>query len=110
MFPSYDLRVIDEYQDITEDFAELLRNIKSINPLMQIVMVGDLEQRVWSDTTRDPQEFAAELCEDPAFEPLTQLFRIGETMAAGLADAWNKPIVGGNPKREELYMCSHILF
>ncbi|BAU96160.1 hypothetical protein N24_1898 [Corynebacterium suranareeae] len=102
-FPSYDLMVIDEYQDINEDYAELLRNIKSVNPLMQIVMVGDLEQKVRSDTTLDPQEFAAQLCEDPVYAPFTQSFRIGEAMAAGLSDAWNKPIVGVNTAQQIEY-------
>jgi hypothetical protein len=33
--PKYDLLVVDEYQDINEEYAQLLRNIKSLNPAMQ---------------------------------------------------------------------------
>lgn len=41
----YDAIIIDEYQDINEDFAELLLNLKSKNPETQVVMVGDVEQK-----------------------------------------------------------------
>lgn len=95
-FPRYDLMVIDEYQDITEEYAELLLNIKSLNPLMQIVMVGDLEQKVRADTTLDAQAFAKKLCVDPIMLPFTQSFRVGPEIAGKLSTGWNKPVVGAN--------------
>ena len=95
-FPRYDLLVVDEYQDINEEYAQLLRNIKSVNPLMQVVMVGDLAQKVRADTTLDVQRFVKEFCEDPVMLPFTQSFRLGEEMADRLSRAWNKPIVGVN--------------
>lgn len=96
-FPRYDLIVIDEYQDINEEYAELLTNIKTKNPLMQVVMVGDMAQKVRDDTTFDVQEFARTFCVNPVELPFTQSFRMGEQMAGRLAQAWNKPIAGANP-------------
>jgi len=99
-FPKYDLLVVDEYQDITEDYAELLRNIKSVNPLMQVVMVGDMAQKVRSDTTLDAQSFAREFCDNPIEVPFTQSFRVGPELAGLLSEAWNKPIVGVNTNQK----------
>lgn len=95
-FPRYDVIVVDEYQDINEEYALLLRNIKSLNPLMQVVMVGDLAQKVRSDTTLDVQGFVSEFCESPALLPFTQSFRVGPQMADMLSQAWNKPVIGAN--------------
>lgn len=96
-FEEYDLLVVDEYQDINTEYADLLRNIKSTNPNMQVVMVGDMAQKVRSDTTLDAQAFARELCVNPTMLPFTQSFRMGPAMGTLLGTAWNKPIVGVNP-------------
>lgn len=98
-FPRYDLLVVDEYQDINEEYAQLLRNIKSVNPLMQTVFVGDMAQKVRSDTTLDVQKFVKEFCEDPAMLPFTQSFRAGPELGSLLGQAWNKPIVGVNTEQ-----------
>lgn len=98
-FPRYDLLVIDEYQDITEEYAQLLANIKSVNPLMQTVMVGDMAQKLRSDTTLDVQNWAKGFCVDPQLLPFTQSFRIGPKLAELLGEAWNKPIVGVNDQQ-----------
>jgi hypothetical protein len=95
-FPRYDLLVVDEYQDINEDYAQLLRNIKSVNPLMQTVMVGDMAQKVQSNTTLDAQKFAAEFCDSPESVSFTQSFRVGPALGNLLGEAWNKPVVGMN--------------
>ncbi|PZU04652.1 MAG: helicase [Gordonia sp. (in: high G+C Gram-positive bacteria)] len=95
-FEQYDLLVVDEYQDINTEYADLLRNIKSANPSMQVVLVGDMSQKVRSDTTLDVQAFAREFCVDPTMLPFTQSFRMGPAMGALLGTAWNKPIVGVN--------------
>lgn len=103
-FPRYDLLVIDEYQDITEEYAQLLENIKSVNPLMQVVMVGDMAQKVRSDTTLDVLEFVKSFCLDPVQVPFTQSFRAGQELGELLAQAWNKPIVGVNPDQKISYV------
>ena len=95
-FPRYYLLVVDEYQDITEEYAQLLRNIKSLNPVMQVLLVGDLAQKVRSDTTLDVQRFTREFTQQAALLPFTQSFRIGPELGALLAEAWNKPVVGVN--------------
>ena len=103
-FPRFDLIVIDEYQDINEEYAQLLRNIKSLNPMMQVVMVGDLEQKVRSDTVLDVQRFAKEFCDEAVHLPLTRSFRMGKGMGEVLSIAWNKPITGVNPDQEVVFM------
>ena len=99
-FEKYDLLVVDEYQDINTEYADLLRNIKSTNPRMQVVLVGDMSQKVRSDTTLDVQAFAREFCMDPTMLPFTQSFRMGPMMGALLGAAWNKPIVGVNMNQQ----------
>lgn len=99
-FPVYDLLMIDEYQDLNEDYADLLTNIKSKNPLMQTVFVGDMSQKVRSDTALDVQTFVKEFCQNPKELPFTQSFRIGQALASKLGAAWNKPIVGVNNQQK----------
>ena len=95
-FPVYDILVIDEYQDITEEYARLLVNIKSMNPAMQVVMVGDMEQRVKSNTRLDVRGFALDFCDNPQQIGFTQSFRMGPQMAKFLSAGWNKTVVGRN--------------
>lgn len=92
----YDLLVIDEYQDLSEEYAELLVNIKSLNPTMRVVMVGDLEQKVKATTRLDAQAFARDFCDNPVMCSFTQSFRMGPEMGDLLGTAWNKPVVGVN--------------
>lgn len=103
-FPKYDLLVVDEYQDINEDYAQLLRNIKSVNPLMQTVMVGDMSQKVRSDTTLDVQKFVAEFCDSPVEIAYTQSFRVGPALGELLGAAWNKPVIGRNVGQKVSHM------
>ena len=99
-FESYDLLVVDEYQDLNTEYAKLLENIKSINPLMQVVMVGDVDQKVRSDTTLDAQAFAKNFCANPVMLGFTRSFRMGPDMAELLGKAWNKQITGVNPNQK----------
>lgn len=41
----YDVLILDEYQDIEQEFADMLWYIKSTNPQMQIIAVGDMMQK-----------------------------------------------------------------
>ena len=95
-FPVYDLLVVDEYQDLNEEYARLLRNIASLNPAMQKVFVGDLEQKVRSDTVLEVQQFAQEFLGAHTQVPFTQSFRVGSELADLLSEGWNKPVVGIN--------------
>lgn len=97
IFPTYDLLVIDEYQDINSEYARLLENIRSVNPGMQIVMVGDTDQKVQANTTLNAPRFARTFAGQQALIlPFTKTFRLGPELAAVLSKAWNKPIEGMN--------------
>lgn len=39
----YDVLIIDEYQDIEQELAELLQLVKDNNPEIQVIAVGDME-------------------------------------------------------------------
>lgn len=95
-FERYDVLLVDEYQDLTEEYATMLENIASANPMLQVVMVGDLEQKIYSHTTLDVQAFARSFCPEALMIPFTQSFRIGPEMAQLLSTAWGKPITGVN--------------
>jgi hypothetical protein len=103
-FPRFDLLVVDEYQDINEEHAQLLRNIKSLNPSMQTVLVGDLAQKVHSNTTLDVQRFTREITRQAELMPFTQSFRAGRELGALLSEAWNKPVLGVNPAQTIRYV------
>lgn len=98
-FPTYDVLIIDEYQDINEEYARLLMNIKSKNPLMQIIMVGDMAQKISANTRIDVQGFVKGFVNDPEMAPFTQSFRLGEDLGERLSSAWNKPIHGMNAQQ-----------
>ena len=53
----YDALIIDEYQDIETELSEMLEIIKSTNPDMQIIAVGDMEQKIYDKTTLNVSEF-----------------------------------------------------
>lgn len=95
-FPEYDMIVIDEYQDINEEYAQLLNNIKSVSPAAQVVMVGDMEQKVSATSRLDVQRFAKTFAVNPRIMPFTQSFRVGPALGQMLSLAWNKPITGVN--------------
>lgn len=96
-FPRYDLLVVDEYQDINSEYAQLLENVRSVNPRMQVVLVGDMAQKVQSNTTLDVQAWARSFVgPDAAMLGFSQSFRMGPTMGKVLGQAWGKTITGAN--------------
>lgn len=54
---AYDVLIIDEYQDIEQEFSELLEYVKVTNPAMQIIAVGDMAQKIFDKTTLDVPAF-----------------------------------------------------
>ena len=44
-------------QDIEQEFAEMLWKIKEANPSMQIVAVGDMQQKIYDKTTLNVPDF-----------------------------------------------------
>ena len=94
--PQYDILLIDEYQDIEQEFADELLVIKKWNPEIQIIAVGDMEQKIYDKTTLDVQPFIHEFLGDYLPLSFTKCFRLSEELAARLGRIWDKPIVGVN--------------
>lgn len=94
--PNYDLLVIDEYQDIEQEIAEMLEYIKSCNPQLQIVAVGDMQQKIYDKTTLRVLPFMKGFLEQYELLHFTHCFRLCKTFAEKLGRIWQKKIVGVN--------------
>ena len=92
--PHYDVLIIDEYQDIEQELAELLEHIKSKNPNIQIVAVGDMQQKIYDKTTLDVPSFIHSFLGHYEKLTFTNCFRLPASHAAMLGRIWNKPIKG----------------
>lgn len=92
----FDVLIIDEYQDIESEFAELLEHIKSSNPKMQIVAVGDMQQKIYDKTKLNVSEFIDHFLETHLKLEFTQCFRLSADLAKKLGRIWCKKIVGVN--------------
>lgn len=92
----YDILIIDEYQDIEQEFAELLEIIKSKNPYMQIIAVGDMEQKIYDKTTLDVERFVSAFLGNYIKLEFTQCFRLSNGLASFLGRVWKKKITGVN--------------
>ncbi|MBR5947660.1 MAG: AAA family ATPase [Clostridia bacterium] len=94
--PKYDVLIIDEYQDIKTEFAELLEYVKSTNSQMQIIAVGDMQQKIYDDTTLNVSEFIDRFLGKHIKLEFTKCFRLSADLAAKLGRIWQKRIVGVN--------------
>lgn len=92
----YDILIIDEYQDIEQELAELLQLIKDCNPDIQIIAVGDMEQKIYDKTTLNVESFMKEFLEEHLNLRFTQCFRLSNGLAAMLGRVWKKQINGVN--------------
>lgn len=72
----YDVLIIDEYQDIELELAELLKMVKATNPKMQIIAVGDMQQKIYDKTTLKVSEFINEFLNDYVLLEFTRCFRL----------------------------------
>lgn len=108
----YDILIIDEYQDIEQEFAELLQLIKECNPNMQIIAVGDMEQKIYDKTTLNVESFMREFLEEHLRLKFTQCFRLSNGLASMLGRVWKKQIRGVNSycKVEEMTKESIVSF
>lgn len=93
--PSYDILIVDEYQDIANDMAKVLSYVKSQNPDIQIVFVGDMCQKIY-DRVFDIKAFTRQLLGEYVRVRFTKCFRISSEYAQFLGRCWNKSIVGMN--------------
>ncbi|MBP3746767.1 MAG: AAA family ATPase [Ruminococcus sp.] len=92
----YDVLIIDEYQDIETEFAEMLEYIKSTNPRMQLIAVGDMQQKIYDKTNLKVSEFINQFLGNHLKLEFTKCFRLSENLAAQLGRIWQKKIIGVN--------------
>lgn len=106
--PHYDLLLMDEYQDITEEIASMLKVIRKANPRIQIVAVGDMQQKIYDWTTLDVGNFISRFLtkKKTGYEMVsfTNCFRINKKLAKQLGNVWNKQIKGVNFNCKVEYM------
>lgn len=94
----FDVLIIDEYQDINEELATLLEWIKENNKSIQIIAVGDMQQKIYDDTVLDAIEFIKDFLGNYTTLKFTTCFRLPEKYANYLGRIWNKEIHGVNNK------------
>lgn len=94
---SYDVLIIDEYQDISDEISKLLLKIKERNPNIQIVVVGDMDQRIY-DRNLDVLTFFKQFIGKHKEVYLTTCFRLNGSYANEIGIAWDKKINGTNEK------------
>ena len=92
----YDTLIIDEYQDIELELAEMLEYIKYKNPGIQIIAVGDMEQKIYDKTTLDVPRFIDSFLGEYERLEFTKCFRLSADIAEKLGRIWNKKIDGVN--------------
>lgn len=100
----FDVLILDEYQDIEQEFAEMLEYIKSTNSDMQIVAVGDMQQKIYDKTVLDVPEFIDNFLDNYERLTFTKCFRLSANHAEMLGRIWNKSIIGVNENCEILNM------
>ena len=92
----YDVLIIDEYQDIEQELADMLLYIQSTNPEMQIIAVGDMAQKIYDKTTLHVSKFIETFLKSHTKLEFTQCFRLPPEHASTLGRIWGKHIVGVN--------------
>lgn len=100
----YDVLILDEYQDIEQELAEMLESIKNQNPGIQIVAVGDMHQKIYDKTTLNVPEFISQYLCNPVRLEFTKCFRLGAGLASKIGDAWGMKIEGVNKEHKVEFM------
>ncbi len=93
---TYDVLILDEYQDIDQELADMLKYIKSTNPQIQIIAVGDMMQKIYDRTTLDVPTFMNEFLGEHITLSFTKCFRLSAELAEKLGRIWKKEIIGVN--------------
>ncbi|UWD35100.1 DEAD/DEAH box helicase [Mycoplasma cottewii] len=91
-----DVLILDEYQDISTEISEMLWIIKEQNPHIQIVAVGDLDQKIYDNTSLDVSKFISSFINNHKKIYFTNSFRMPKDHAKELGKVWNKKINGVN--------------
>ena len=93
---SYDVLILDEYQDIEQELADMLWHIKSANSQMQIIAVGDMMQKIYDKSVLNVSAFMDEFLGEHIILTFTKCFRLSARLAQRLGRIWQKEIVGVN--------------
>lgn len=94
--PKYNVLIIDEYQDIEQELADMLEYIKLQNPDIQIIAVGDMKQKIYDKTTINVENFIQSFLGNHIELEFTNCFRLSSELASKLGLVWKKKIVGVN--------------
>ena len=94
--PYYQVLVLDEYQDVEQELADMLWHIKNSCHGIQIVAVGDMAQKIYDKTRLDVSKFILEFLGPHIDMEFTRCFRINASHAAMLGRIWGKTIIGVN--------------
>lgn len=92
----YDILIIDEYQDIEKELADMLMHIKKENNGIQIIAVGDMMQKIYDRSTLNISSFIRDFLEKYICLSFTKCFRLPSVFANKLGKAWKKKIEGVN--------------
>ncbi|MCL1953610.1 MAG: AAA family ATPase, partial [Firmicutes bacterium] len=103
----YDILIIDEYQDLEQELANMVEYIKYTNPSIQIIAVGDMQQKIYDKTTLDVSKFIDSLLGTYKKLEFTQCFRLSSQLASKLGRIWNKKINGINDKCDVISLSQH---
>ncbi|MHA0261476.1 AAA family ATPase [Mesomycoplasma ovipneumoniae] len=101
---TFDVLLIDEYQDIGFLISLLLERIKTQNPNIQIVAVGDIKQKIHDNTKLDVENFIDKFLVSYKKCSLTISFTMPKDHANMLSKVWNKTINGVNENCQVEYM------
>ena len=108
--PQYDMIMVDEYQDITDDAKDLILTLDKFQTVKpQLVFVGDMKQKIYDTTTINViEDCIFKLRDDYKYMDLTQCFRLNKEHAQMLGNIWDKDIVGVN-ESQVVKTCEHDL-
>ena len=93
---NYDVLILDDYQDIDLELAEMLEYIKKSCSGIQIIAVGDMNQKIYDKTTLDVSDFINKFLDNYVCLEFTKCFRLSKNIAETLGRIWEKKIEGVN--------------
>lgn len=103
--PKYDVLIIDEYQDINEEIGALLLYVKEQCRGIQIIAVGDMNQKIYDHTTlADSGAFIRKFLDHPVEMEFTYCFRLPHDLAGMLGRVWGRAIHGVNQDYQIKYL------
>ena len=93
---SYDVLVLDEYQDVGDKESKILTYIKDCCRDIQIIAVGDMEQKIRTNSRLDIVSFLNNYLDNYEKLSLSICFRLSNDYVQKIAEIWHKQIKGAN--------------